>query len=112
MKTAAISFLIKSVGFYLAPNIYTIYALQLLQITSYGLLGPAQVYYAKDKVKSCDMVKGQAFITAAYALGCSMGNFAGGQLLNQGVGTMLLAGIVMAFLGTVLMFLTVNKKDR
>lgn len=58
------------------------------------------------------MVKGQAFITAAYALGCSMGNFAGGQLLNQGVGTMLLAGIVMAFLGTVLMFLTVNKKDR
>ena len=111
MKIAAVTFLIKSVAFYFAPSVQMIYLLQLLQITSYGLLGPAQVYYARDKVKSCDMVKGQAFITAAYALGCSLGNFTGGQMLNLGVSAMLLSGIVMALSGTVVMFLTVEKRD-
>ena len=49
--------------------------------------------------------------TAAYALGCSAGNFAGGQLLNWGVSAMLMAGIVMAFIGTVLVFAAVTKSD-
>lgn len=111
LKIAAVSFLIKAVAFYFAPTIHTIYFLQLLQITSYGLLGPAQVYYARSKVKDCDMVKGQAFITAAYALGCSLGNFTGGQILTFGVKPMLLSGILMAVAGTVVMFVTVEKRD-
>lgn len=111
LKVAAVSFLIKSIAFYFAPSVHTIYFLQLLQITSYGLLGPAQVYYARDKVGSLDMVKGQAFITAAYALGCSLGNFTGGQMLSLGVNAMLISGILMALAGTVVMFLTVEKKD-
>ena len=58
------------------------------------------------------MIKGHAFITAAYALGCAAGNFVGGQLLGRGVSTMLLTGIVMAVMGTVIVFTTVTKKDR
>ena len=57
------------------------------------------------------MVKGQAFITAAYALGCSAGNFTGGQLLTFGVRAILIAGIIMALVGTVIIFSTVNKSD-
>ena len=86
LKIAAVSFFIKAVGFYFAGNIQTIYLLQFFQISSYALLVPDQVYYAKEKVRDNDMVKGQAFITAAYALGCAAGNFAGGQLLSQGAG--------------------------
>ena len=85
--------------------------LEILQSTSYGFLGPTQVYYAGARVRPADMVKGQAFITAAYSLGCSGGNFAGGQLLNFGVDTMLLAGVAMALAGTLFLFLTVNKSD-
>ena len=73
LKIAAVSFFIKAVGFYFAGNIQTIYLLQFFQISSYALLVPAQVYYAKEKVRDNDMVKGQAFITAAYALGCAAG---------------------------------------
>ncbi|MBQ7137914.1 MAG: hypothetical protein IJO39_02845, partial [Clostridia bacterium] len=58
-----------------------------------------------------DMVKGQAFSTAAYALGCSAGNFAGGQLLGLGVDAILIAGIIMALVGTVIIFVTVTKSD-
>lgn len=111
LRLAACSFLLKAILFYFARSIGMIYAVQLLQMTSFSFLAPTQVSYARAKVAKEDMVKGQAFITAAYALGCSAGNFAGGQLLTRGVSAMLLAGIVMALLGTVLLFLTVNKQD-
>lgn len=111
LKIAAVSFLIKAVGFYFAGDIRTVYLLEFLHISSYALLAPAQVYYAKEKVNVNDMIKGQAFMTAAYALGCSAGNFAGGQLLNWGVSAMLVAGIVMAVMGTVIVFVTVTKED-
>ena len=111
LKIAAVSFLIKAVLFSFAKDIAAIYLLQLLQTTSYAFLAPTQVYYANAKVRSCDMVKGQAFITAAYALGCSAGNFAGGQLLGHGVEAILSAGIFMALIGTFAIFATVNKSD-
>lgn len=111
LKIAAVSFLIRAICLYFAKDIAAIYLLQLLHITSYGFMHPAQVYYANAKVSSTDMVKGQAFITAAYALGCSAGNFAGGQLLNLGVDAILIAGIVMAGIGTLIVFATVTKTD-
>ena len=111
LKIAACSFLLKAVLFYFAKSIGTIYLLQLLQITSYAFLAPAQVYYAQEKVRPADMVKGQAFSTAAYALGCSAGNFAGGQLLGFGVDAILIAGIIMTLIGTILLFTTVTKSD-
>ena len=111
LKIAAVSFLIRAICLYFAKDIAAIYLLQLLHITSYGFMHPAQVYYANARVSSTDMVKGQAFSTAAYALGCSAGNFAGGQLLNFGVEAILIAGIVMAGIGTLIIFATVTKKD-
>lgn len=111
LKVAALTFLLKSVLFCFAPAIPYIYLFQLLQTTSYGFLGPTQVYFAGNRVKSADMVKGQAFVAAAYSLGCSGGNFVGGQLLNFGVSTMLISGVVMALMGTVVLFCTVNKSD-
>ena len=57
------------------------------------------------------MIKGQAFSTAAYALGCPAGNFAGGQLLSLGVEAILFAGIVMTLVGTIIIFTTITKKD-
>ena len=111
LKIAAVSFLVRAICLYFAKDIRAIYLLQLLHITSYGFMHPAQVYYANAKVSSTDMVKGQAFITAAYALGCSFGNFAGGQLLELGVDAILIAGVVMTLTGTVILFLTVTKTD-
>lgn len=110
-KIAALSFLLKSVLFYFARSIAVIYLFQLIQITSYAFLSPIQLYYAKAKIRDADMVKGQAFITAAYALGCSAGNFAGGQILTMGVDALLISGILMALGGTIIVFLTVNKSD-
>ena len=111
LKISALTFLLKSILFCIAPAIGFVYLLEVLQSTSYGFLGPTQVYFAGSRVRPADMVKGQAFITAAYSLGCSGGNFAGGQLLNLSVEAMLLAGVAMALAGTVILFLTLKKSD-
>ena len=112
LRFAAFSFLLKSVLLLVAPNIPFIYATQLLQMTSYAFLSPVQVYYASEKVRPADMVKGQAFITASYTLGCAMGNLTGGQLLEwYGVSAILIAGVFIAAAGTLVLLLTVEHKD-
>ena len=112
LKLAGISFVIKAVLFLLASGVTTIYIIQLLQATSYTFLSPTQMYYANNKIRPGDMVKGQAFITASYTLGCAAGNFTGGQVLSAfGIRALLLAGVAMAVAGTAVFFLTVDKKD-
>jgi PPP family 3-phenylpropionic acid transporter len=112
LKLAGLSFLLKAVLFLIAPSVTSIYLIQLLQATSYSFLYPTQLYYANAKVQQADMVKGQAFITASYTLGCAIGNFTGGQLLAHfNVVALLIAGIVMAAAGTLVLFLTVDRKD-
>jgi len=112
LKLAGLSFLLKSALFLMAKNVIAIYGIQLLQATSYSFLSPTQLYYADAKVHPADMVKGQAFITAAYTLGCAIGNFTGGQLLDAfDVKRLLWAGVAMAAAGTLVFFLTVDKKD-
>lgn len=111
MAIAALCFLAKSVLIFFARSITAVYCIQLMQTCTYALLCPAQVYYAGEKVHVSDMVKGQAFMTAVFSLGCSAGNFLGGQLLGISVDAMLLAGIGMAALGTAILLLTMNKKD-
>lgn len=111
LKISALTFLLKAILFCIAPAIGFVYLLEVLQSTSYGFLGPTQVFFAGSRVRPADMVKGQAFITAAYSLGCSGGNFAGGQLLNFSVEAMLFAGVAMALTGTLILFLTLNKTD-
>ena len=112
LKIAGISFTLKAVLFLMASNVAFIYMIQVLQATSYTLLAPTQMYYANNKIAPADMVKGQAFITASYTLGCAAGNFTGGQLISAfGLRAMLLAGIAIAAAGTLVFFLTVEKQD-
>lgn len=112
LKLSGVSFLLKSVLLLLAPSVTAIYMIQLLQATSYGFLSPTQLYYANNKIAQADMVKGQAFITASYTLGCAIGNFTGGQLLDAfHVTALLIAGVIMAVAGTLILCLTVDRKD-
>lgn len=111
LKIAALTFLLRAVLVWQAQSIAAIFCIQVLQVTSYAFLAPTQVCHAEAKVCRADMVKGQAFTSAAWALGCAIGNFIGGQLLHRGVETLLRGGIVMALLGVVIIFLTANKTD-
>lgn len=113
LKLSGLFYVVKAVAFLLAPSIEAIYAAQLLQAVTYVFLSPTQMYYASSRVAPQDMVKGQAFITAAYALGCALGNFMGGQLVQAwGVVALLIAGVAIALAGALIIFVTVDRKDR
>lgn len=73
-------------------------------------LSPVQMYYAGERTSEADMVKGQSVITAAYALGCALGNLLGGELIASfGVPAMLYAALGITVLGTAALVLTVPK---
>lgn len=111
ITVAACSFLLKALLLCFVGSIPGVYCVQLLQLTTYSLLEPARVYYARDSVSPADMVTGQAFSSAAYSLGCSGGTLVGGMVLPLGVPALLLSGVVMALIGTVLIFATIRRKD-
>lgn len=113
LKIAGLSFLVKAALLLFAPNIPTVYAIQLLQTTSYAFYSSVQLYYAAQKVAPADMVKGQAYPTAAYALGAGLGSMLGGWLVQHyGVTALLLAAVILAAAASGILFATVNKRDK
>lgn len=112
LKISGIMFTLKAVLFLLAGSVAGVCLIETLQVVTYGFLSPVQMYYAGERVAPEDMVKGQAVITAAYALGCASGNLMGGLLIGYfGVETMLWAGAAMAALGTLILFFTLGRKE-
>lgn len=113
LKVSGVMFTLKAVLFLMAGSVGSIYGIEVLQIVTYALLSPVQMYYARERVAPEDMVKGQSVATASYALGCALGNLAGGQLIGcLGVTAMLTAGVGMAALGTLILFFTLGRRDR
>lgn len=113
LRISALSFLLRAVLLLLAGSVTQVYLIQLLQMTSYAFYSPVQLYYAAKKVAPEDMVKGQAFITSAYALGAGLGSLLGGQLLERlGITAVLAAGVALAGAGALVLFATVDREDR
>lgn len=104
LRIAAAAFLLKSVLLLVAKSVTAIYCIQILQIVSYSLYAPTSVYFARESVRPCDMVKGQAMITSFYALGCSLGTFIGGRLLDaRGVSALLQCGVFFAVVSNIIL---------
>ena len=110
---AAASFLLKSICLLFARSVLAIMLIQVLQFCSFGLYVPTSVFYAREQVSLPDMVKGQAMITAAYALGCSMGSFLGGRLLDLGgVQSLLFSGVGLAAVALIILVFSTKKIER
>lgn len=110
LLASAVFYIIKAALFIAASSVAAVYAAQLLQFLTYVLLTMVQVYYAGECTSAADMIKGQSVITAAYTLGCAVGNLLGGVLISGGgVRTMLYAGICMTAAGFAVFAATVRK---
>jgi len=107
---AAASFVLKAVLFFTAKSMTVIYMAQILQLTTYTLLSPVQLYYARECTDTSDMVKGQSVITASYALGCALGNLLGGALITSfGIKYLTGSAIIITALGLAAFTVTVPK---
>lgn len=109
---AAMTYVLRATLLFFAPSVLSIKLIQVLQAGSYGLYVPLSVIYARESVRRADMVKGQAMISAAYALGCSLGNFVGGRLLDiSGVRSLLLCGVGFTVAGLVVFLITGRRQS-
>lgn len=112
LKTAGAMFTLKAVLFLLAPGVIHLHRGQKRIGNYLKQFDQIDAPHARERVGAEDMVKGQSVITAAYALGCASGNLIGGQLIGFfSVTTMLLAGVAMAGVGTLILFLTLGRRD-
>lgn len=106
IRIAGIFFVLKSLGTLLAPGISVYYGVRILQMLGWGLMTAASVYYVNTVMEPEDAIKGQAYFTMTYTLGCVIGSFLGGVLIDfAGVNSMLIFATVSAFFGALIVFI-------
>jgi PPP family 3-phenylpropionic acid transporter len=104
LKVSTVGFTAKSLLTLLAPNIATLYLVQLLQMPAWGLIAVASVAYVYETVAPEDQARGQSYLTAAYALAMVFGCLVGGVLIDcAGVSAMLLAATAVSAVGMVIL---------
>ena len=94
---SGISYIGKTLVFFMAGNVWMVYAAHLLQPVSYGLYASATIYFANECMQEEDKVTGQSFMTMAMAAGSLVGNLLGGWLIDySGVKMMLGFAVCLA----------------
>ena len=103
-------FALKGILFFVAPNIPFMYAAQALQAVTFGFYAPSMVHFAEEEVEPADAVRGQSVFMAAFTLGGSLGNLAGGLLLGHfSVPVMLAAAAGAAILGALISLVSLRR---
>ncbi len=98
---------------WLLPGEMGILLAQLTQMGGYAIYVVATVYYVGSVISKENVVKGQTYLGASNTLGCLIAYFVGGTLTEHfGVEAMLLTSLATAVLGTVIMFLSMERVDQ
>lgn len=113
LNLTAFFFLLKHLVTYFATNMAMFYFAQILQIGAFSLIIPAGVSYVGTIVSKKHLLKGQAFFTSSMALSSIAGNFFGGLLLDYvGVSRTLFIGVILTFIGSLIIWLSTKLVDR
>lgn len=111
LKISGLFFTIKALLTFIAPNIFMVYVAQGVQSVSYAIFIPGSIYYVNQVIHKKDLVKGQAFTTAAMTLGGVGGSLIGGFLLTQSnLNTMLMTGTLISVIGSILFLVSIESR--
>lgn len=103
---AGVGFIGKSILYLTAGSVLMIYAAQILQLISYALFASVSVYYANEVMDQKNKLRGQALVGSSVTIGSVIGNLLGGMLIQGfGIYMALVAGVVAAVIGAVIVFL-------
>lgn len=110
---SAFFFTLKTFLAFLAPNIFSLFLTQAIQMFSFGLYLPASVYYMASITETKNQAKGQAYMTSATTLGSLIASVLGGMIVEAyGAPKMLLVATSLSALGTVLMIVYTRRLSR
>lgn len=100
---AGIVYFIRCIGYLFLPSVGGYYAMQLLQVMSWAVLGVVTVYYVSEVLKAENEVRGQACFTMAFSLATVLSSLLGGVLIDwKGVSAMLICAAAFAAAGILL----------
>lgn len=93
----------------LAPNIYVVYAAELLQFASYAIYVPTAVRFISHAIPQASFLKGQALAGSAFTIGGLFSSFVGGHMIdlmgiNQALWTIQIFSLAGVLLFTFTMF--------
>lgn len=112
LKISGLFYVIRAVLFLMATTVAMVNFAQLFQGLSFAIFTPASVYYVNQLMRDEDKVKGQTFIVGATTLGSVFGNLLGGWMLEHfSINLMMVAGIVAAVIGCLLLFYSIRTKE-
>ena len=105
MRICAFFYVLKSIGTYASTSVGSHVAVQFLETGSYAVMVVCGLYYVNSIMRTEDCVKGQSYMGISTTVANVAASWIGGILLDlYGVSTMLILGIIVAVIGTVIMF--------
>ena len=112
LRISGVFFMLKVILLIFAKTVPSVYTIFLLQTFTYGFLYPPLYYLVLQRIDVKDMAKGQTLASAMFSLGMAMGNLLGGVAVeNWGLNPMLALAAVIACAGTLLVNVTVRRKE-
>ena len=106
VRITGFSFFLKALIIFLAHGMGGYYAAMAFQLSGWGMIQVASVYYVNEVIAPEDTVRGQSLFTSALALATVIGSFAGGWLLDRfSVSALTGAAVLLAAVGAVIVFL-------
>lgn len=110
LKLSSVAFIGKVFFTYLAPSVGFVYLAFLFQLISFPLFLSSAVHLADEVMEKGEAVKGQSLVTGMMTLSGVFASLLGGAILDIGGPTqLLLISTTLTIVGTVSIFLTVNK---
>ncbi len=100
MLIASVGYAIRAILYALSSSLIMLYLTQFTQMFSFAIFASASVYYTSESIKEEDQTTGQAYMGSMMAAGTVIGSLLGGWLLQlAGMGTMLIANVIVSLLG-------------
>lgn len=110
LKIAGVFFSVKAFFTLISTSVGMIYLAQSFQMLSYAIFIPGSIYYVNQVIEKKDMIKGQAFTTAATTLGGVGGSLLGGWILStSSVTFMLMTGLILSLAGSMMLLMNIEK---
>ena len=100
----------KNFAIMLAPNVYLLYAAELLQFAGYAIYVPAGVRFVAHTLPESEFLKGQSIVGSALTLGYLIASFAGGIMIDLiGIGPTLWGVQLFSAAGVILFTAAMTK---
>lgn len=113
VRVGSVGIMLKIIFTLIAPNVMSLYFVQVCQLFGFATFVVATVYYANHAVEECDRVKGQAYMTMSNTLGIVFASLLGGALIDiLGTNGMLVVGSIISVVGCVLVFISTTKEKK